>query len=66
MLTQTFLFDQQASNGLCYVSLQNGLLSNSLNDMFLLKRDVHSYNTRKKNSFLCPAVCVSYELCHSK
>ena len=31
-----------------------GLLPNSSNDMFLFNRDVHSYNTRSKNSFRLP------------
>ena len=30
---------------------QTHLLPNSFNDMFLLNCDVHSYNTRRKNSF---------------
>ena len=30
---------------------KNGLLPNNFNDMFLLNCDVHSYNTRSKNSF---------------
>ena len=33
---------------------KNGLLPNSFNDMFLLDCDVHSYNTRSKNSFRLP------------
>ena len=33
---------------------KNGLLPNSFNDMFLLNCDVHSYNTRSKNSFRLP------------
>ena len=33
---------------------KNGLLPNSFNDMFLLNCDVHSYNTRNKNSFRLP------------
>ena len=33
---------------------KNGLLPNSFNDMFLLNCDVHSYNTRSKNSFHFP------------
>ena len=33
---------------------KNGLLPNSFNDMFLFKCDVHSYNTRSKNSFRLP------------
>ena len=33
---------------------KNGLLPNSFNDMFLLNCDVHSYNTRSKNSFRFP------------
>ena len=33
---------------------KNGLLSDSFNDMFLFNRDVHSYNTRSKNSFRLP------------
>ena len=33
---------------------KNGLLPNSFNDMFLLTYDVHSYNTRSKNSFRLP------------
>ena len=33
---------------------KNGLLSNSFNDMFLLNCDVHSCNTRSKNSFRLP------------
>jgi len=30
------------------------LLPESFNDMFLLRRDVHKYNTRTKNSFRLP------------
>ena len=33
---------------------KNGLLPNNFNDMFLLNCDVHSYNTRSKNSFRLP------------
>ena len=33
---------------------KNGLLPDSFNDMFLLNCDIHSYNTRNKNSFLLP------------
>ena len=33
---------------------KSGLLPNSFNDMFLLNCDVHSYNTRSKNSFRLP------------
>ena len=33
---------------------KNGLLPDSFNDMFLLHSDVHSYNTRSKNSFHLP------------
>ena len=33
---------------------KNGLLPNSFNGMFLLNCDVHSYNTRSKNSFRLP------------
>ena len=34
---------------------KNGLLNpNSFNDMFLLNCDVHSHNTRSKNSFHLP------------
>ena len=33
---------------------KNGLLTHSFNDMFLLNCDVHSYNTRSKNSFRLP------------
>ena len=33
---------------------KNGLLPNGFNDVFLLKCDVHSYNTRSKNSFRLP------------
>ena len=33
---------------------KNGLLANSFNDMILLNCDVHSYNTRSKNSFRLP------------
>ena len=34
---------------------KNGLLPDSFNDMFLFNCEVHSYNTRSKNSF-----CLSY------
>ena len=33
---------------------KNGFLPDSFNDMFLLNCDVHSYNTRSKNSFCLP------------
>ena len=33
---------------------KNGLLPVSFNDMFLLNCDIHSYNTRNKNSFRLP------------
>ena len=33
---------------------KNGFLPNSFNDMFSLNCDVHSYNTRSKNSFRLP------------
>ena len=33
---------------------KNGLLPDSFNDMFLLNCDIHSYNTRSKNSFRLP------------
>ena len=33
---------------------KNGLLPVSFNDMFLLNCDIHSYNTRSKNSFRLP------------
>ena len=33
---------------------KNGLLPNSFNDVFFLNCDVHSYNTRSKNSFRLP------------
>ena len=33
---------------------KNGLLPDSFNDMFLLNCDIHSYNTRNKNSFRLP------------
>ena len=33
---------------------KNDLLPDSFNDMFLLNCDVHSYNTRSKNSFRLP------------
>ena len=33
---------------------KNGPLHDSFNDMFLFHCDVHSYNTRSKNSFRIP------------
>ena len=33
---------------------RNGFLPKRINDMFWLNCDVHSYNTRSKNSFLLP------------
>ena len=33
---------------------KNGLLLDSFNDMFLLNCDIHSHNTRNKNSFRLP------------
>ena len=33
---------------------KNGLLPDSFNDMFLLNCDIHSYNSRSKNSFRLP------------
>ena len=33
---------------------KNGFLPDSFNDMFLLNCDVHSYNTRSKNSIRLP------------
>ena len=38
--------------GMCLY--KNSLLPDSFNDMFLLNCDIHSYNTRSKNSFRLP------------
>ena len=37
-----------------YLNYKNSLLPDTFNDMFLLNCDIHSYNTRSKNSFRLP------------
>ena len=45
---------------------KNGQLPDSFNDMFLLNCDIHSYNTRNKNSFrlpYCRTVVRKFSIC---